>query len=560
MQTQPFDFIMKAFLPLVIFATAQLACFVHRTNATDLLVPKDYSSIQSAIDKAEPNDRVLVEAGTYHERIVLKAGVTVRSAGDDAKGALGLERAETTLLNHPEGEGPGVTMATDATLDGFTVTGVGIYDDAKWKKHYTTQGNLQSHEHIGVSGTAGIEVRYTCEVKNNIVHHVGYTGIGITGSRDRKVSPRIVGNVCYRNMGGGIGSMAGSTALIENNVCFENFYAGIGHNGASPIVRGNNCYNNIRAGIGISEGSSPTITKNRCYENRRAGIGIRTGKNTQPLIEDNDCFENDMAGIGTEEEARPIIRSNRCHKNKLAGIGARHEAHPEIVGNECIGNGAAGIGIEHGVVAKIVGNLCKDNKASGIGVRHQAEATLLNNRLIDNALVAIGIRNSSKLTAKKNIISRKGGMAPLVAILENSSATLTDNDLHGGGVAGVLLEGTAHIEKNRFHGNGPRKGGPPNFAIWVKAGSSVTFSNNEVDHWRHALFASKAKQVLANDNKVHAFLDTALIIRDSEKPTEASNNIAFSDDPNFQALEIIGSKAKVEGNLIQKEPNKQGAQ
>ena len=556
MRTQSFGFIMKAFLPLVIFATAQLACFVHRTNAADLLVPKDYSSIQSAIDKAEPNDRVLVEAGTYRERIVLKVGVIVRSAGDDAKGALGLKRAEITVLNHPKGEGPGVTMGADATLDGFTVTGVGLYDDGKWKTHYSTQGNLQSHEHIGASGTAGIEVRHSCEVKNNIVHHVGYTGIGITGSKDRKVSPSIIGNVCYRNMGGGIGSMAGSTALIENNVCFENFYAGIGHNGASPMVRGNKCYNNIRAGIGISEGSSPTVTKNRCYENRRAGIGIRTGKDTQPVVEDNDCFENDMAGIGTEEEARPIIRSNRCHKNKLAGIGARHEAHPEIVGNECIGNGAAGIGIEHGVVAKIVDNLCKDNKASGIGVRHQAEALLINNRLIDNALVAIGIRNGSKLTAKKNVMSRKGGMAPLVAILENSTATLTDNDLNGGGVAGVLLQGTAHIEKNRFHGNGPRKGGPPNFATWVREGSSVTFSNNEVDHWRHALFASKAKQVSANDNKVHAFLGTALVIRNSEKPTEASGNVVFSDDTNSKALDIIGRKAKVDGNLVQKKPNK----
>ena len=546
---------MKAFIPLVIFATTQFACLIPGSYAIDLLVPKDYSSIQSAIDKAKANDRVLVEPGTYAERIVLKEGVMVRSVGEDAKGVLGLKRAEMTILNYPKGEGPGVTMAAGSTLDGFTVTGVGIYDEAKWEKHYRTQGNLQSHEHIGASGTAGIEVRYTCEVRNNIVHHTGYTAIGITGAQDRKVSPRIMGNICYRNMGGGIGSMVGSTALIENNICFENFYAGIGHNRASPSVRGNDCYNNIRAGIGISEGSSPVVTKNRCYKNRRAGIGIRTGKNTQPVVEDNDCFENDMAGIGTEEEAQPIIRSNRCYKNKLAGIGASHEARPKILDNECIGNGAAGIGVEHGVVAKIMGNLCKDNKASGIGARHQAEVILLNNRLVDNAVVAIGIRNNSKLTAEENIISRKGGMAPLVAILDNSSATLINNDLHGGGVAGVLLQGTARIEKNRFHGNGPRKGGPPNFAVWVKEGSSVSFSNNEVDHWRNALFASNAKKVVANDNQVNTFLGTAIIIRNSDEPTEASNNIAFSNEPLSVAIEIIGPQGKVKGNVVQKEPS-----
>jgi hypothetical protein len=350
--------------------------------------------------------------------------------------------------------------------------------------------------------------------------------------------------------------MAGSTALIEGNVCFENFYAGIGHNGASPTVRGNDCYGNIRAGIGISEGSSPTVTKNRCHENRRAGIGIRTGEDTRPVVEDNDCFSNHMAGIGTEEEARPFIRGNRCRDNKLAGIGCRHEARPEISGNECIGNGAAGIGVEHGAVAKIEGNLCRNNKAAGIGIRHHAEATLTNNRILDNALVAIGVRNGSKVIAEKNSLSRKGGMPPLVAILDNSQATLTDNDLSGGGVAGVLLQGNAEVRNNRFNGNGPRKGGPPNFAIWVREGSEITFAGNRVEGWRHALFALKAKQVTANDNQVHAFLGTALVIRDSELPSTATGNRAFSDDTKAQAIEISGPTAKANGNRVEKLPKK----
>jgi parallel beta-helix repeat protein len=520
------------------------------------LVPGKYKTIQETIDHSKPGDIVLVKSGTYRERIRLGRGITVRSAGDDAKGKLGLKRAEATILDHPEGKGPGVTLAEGATLDGFTITGVGQYDDAKWKKHHATQGNMQSHDHIGQPGTPGIEARHDCIVTNNIVHHVGYTGIGITGAEDRKVSPRIIGNICYRNMGGGIGSMAGSTALIENNVCFENFYAGIGHNRASPIVRGNVCYRNIRAGIGISEGSSPIVTKNRCHDNLRAGIGIRTGEDTRPVVEDNDCFDNRMAGIGAEEEARPIIRGNRCRNNKLAGIGSRHGARPEITGNECIGNGAAGIGVEDGTVAKIVGNLCKGNKTAGIGIRKRAEATVTNNRILDNGSVAIGVRNGSKIIAEKNTLSRKGGMPPLVAILDNSQATLTDNDLSGGGVAGVLLQGNATVKNNRFHGNGPRKGGPPNFAIWVKEGSEVIFSGNQVKGWRHALFASKAKQVTANDNQVRTFLGTALVIRDSEKPTIATGNRAFTEDSKAQAIEISGPTAEVTGNRVEKIPKK----
>jgi hypothetical protein len=212
--------------------------------------------------------------------------------------------------------------------------------------------------------------------------------------------------------------------------------------------------------------------------------------------------------------------------------------------------------VEHGAVATIVGNFCKDNKAAGIGVRQHAEAILTNNRILNNALVAIGVRNGSKIIAKKNVFSRKGGMPPLVAILDNSQATLIDNDLNGGGVAGVLLQGNANIRNNRFHGNGPRQGGPPNFAIWVREGSKVTFSGNRVEGWRHALFASKAKQVTANDNQVSSFLGTALVIRDSKKPATATGNRAFSDDPKAQAIEITDPKAEVTGNRVEKIPKK----
>ncbi len=496
-------------------------------SAAELRVPGQFASIQAAIDAAKAGDTVRVAPGEYRERLKLKPGITVRSAGNAAKGKLGLARAEATILNHPKGQGPGVLMAEGAVLDGFTITGVGRYDEAKWKKNHATQGNDQEHEHIGGPGTAGIEVRHTCVVENNIVHHIGYTGIGITGMPGRKVSPRIIANICYRNMGGGIGSMRGSTALIEGNLCFENFYAGIGHNGASPKVIGNTCHSNIRAGIGISEGSSPLVKGNRCYKNRRAGIGIRTGKDTRPVVEDNDCFENDMAGIGAEEHARPVIRGNRCIKNKLAGIGCRLHAEPEIIQN-----------------------ICRENRAAGIGV-DGAQAMIRDNQLINNALVAVGLRKGSKATLTGNTFQREGGMPPLVAVLEQSQAVLEKNVLRGGGVAGVLLQGTATISGNEFHGNGPRRGGPPNFAVWVRAGSTVEFVGNSVTRWRHALHAAGAQAVKANDNRMSQFLGTGLVIQNSRTPAEATGNTAFAADPKAQAVAITGLRGTVKDNQVQ---------
>ena len=75
------------------------ACFAlcllaTKLSAATLRVPAQHARIQSAVDAAKAGDIVLVAAGTYRERVTLKACVTLRSAGDDAPGKLGLARAE----------------------------------------------------------------------------------------------------------------------------------------------------------------------------------------------------------------------------------------------------------------------------------------------------------------------------------------------------------------------------------------------------------------------------------------------------------------------------------
>lgn len=445
------------------------------SHAADVRVPQDHETIQAAIDSAKFGDRVLVSAGTYRELVTLKPGVTLRSAGEDEKGELGLARAEATVIDGTgiEGEHAGVTMAEDAVIDGFTVTGIGKYDEAKWQAHWDTQGNNQSHDHIGHFGRPGIAVMgVNCRVVNNIVHHVDSTGIAIAGQDGQPCHPVVSGNTCYRNMGGGIGSMNHSAALIEGNTCFENFYAGIGHDNASPMVIGNTCYENIRAGIGVSEGACPVVRGNKCYRNRRAGIGIRTGEATRPLIEDNDCYENAMSGIGTEEEARPVIRGNRCHHNKLAGIGAQEHAEVTLIGNHCYENGAAGIGLR-GAGATILENRIEKNGSSGIGISAKSHAVIIGNTCSENKLVAVGVP-SGEAVMEGNTFVRTGGMPPIMAIFGDSSVTLVGNTIRGGGVAAILLEGKLEASGNTIEGQNGGAG------IWAKEGSELVMAEGNV--------------------------------------------------------------------------------
>jgi parallel beta-helix repeat protein len=453
--------------------------------------------------------------------------MTLRSEGDNTQGTAGLRRAEAAVIDGggDTGNVPGVVMAEGSTLDGFTITGVGAYDDILWKKHFDSRGEDLGDEEGSVQAegtTPAISIQgVSCTVSHCIVHHNGDVGIGILGKEQTTTAPLITGNIVYRNMGGGIGVAEGAEPIIRGNICSENLRAGIGCRQANPIVTDNACFQNIRAGIGCREGSKPVLRGNRCYQNRRAGIGIRMA-GTAPIVEANECYENGMAGIGCRDGASPILRNNICRNNRLAGIGCQDGARPLIVGNEC-----------------------RQNEQAGIGVQDQAVAIIQHNQCVDNQLVAIGVTGQSSATIADNELSRTGGAPPIVAVKDGSTASIQGNRIAGGGVAAVLVQGQATVSDNTFTGLGEKQG----IAIWVWEASQATIRNNSFDGYRAAVNATKAS-VVVTDNTVKNFQTTAILVKDSQKPAHVYGNTATSADPKAKAVEVQGPSGIVEANEL----------
>lgn len=136
-------------------------------------VPGDFTKIQDAIGSSSQGNVILVRAGVYDERLILKPGIIVKSLGCDEPGKAGLARAEATILNGGGeiSDQPGVTMAEGSVLDGFTVTGMGKFDETEWQRHWEEKGENQSHDEIGHFGAPAIAVSgVNCRIINNIVH------------------------------------------------------------------------------------------------------------------------------------------------------------------------------------------------------------------------------------------------------------------------------------------------------------------------------------------------------------------------------------------------------
>jgi parallel beta-helix repeat protein len=507
---------------LLLLATA------HPAVAATLRVPEDHKTIQAAINTAQPGDTVQVAAGRYSERISVRAGIIVRSAGEDSKGKAGLKRAEVTIIDGcgKSGDQPGVFMAEGSNLDGFTITNVGVYDEALWKKHFDSHGEELADDEGSVQAEGTIPAisikAVNCTVTNNIVHHNGDVGIAVVGSKERKVTPLVTGNISYRNLGGGIGVADLAEPVVRENTCHENLRAGIGCRNSSPIILDNVCFQNVRAGIGCREGAKPIMRGNKCYQNRRAGIGIRM-EGTAPVVENNDCYENDMAGIGCRDGAEPVIRNNRCSKNKMAGIGC------------------------DGANALIVGNECRENEMSGIGMRGEGIATIQGNKCHENKLVAIGVTDGSKATISGNQLSRTSGVPPLIAV-KGSTVLIQENEIEGGGVGAVLVQGTATVSKNKFLGHGEKQGN----AVWVWEGSTATIDANSFNGYRTAVNSTKAT-VIVTSNTVQGFTGPAIIIKDSSKPAHVFGNTAITKDEKAKVVEIQGPAGVVANNLVKAE-------
>lgn len=444
-----------------LFALYQATLILPAFSA-EIEAPGRFANLQAALDAAKAGDVVVIEPGRYDEQLTIPAGVTLQSSGDNKKGKTGLARAEAVVIDS-QGKAPAVTLLEGAALDGVTVTGAGAFNQKEFDRHHAERGeNLADHHGaVGAEGSnSAIAVNgVTATVRHCLVHDNGFPGIGVIGPGRAVVS----NNHVFRNMGGGIGIANGSRAQVSENRCWMNLRAGIGCRNSSPSIFKNHCFENVRAGIGIREGATPDVSENHCYQNRRAGIGVRMA-GTEPRIFKNQCYQNGMAGIGCRDEAAPVIFENECYRNKLAGIGAMSNARPTIVGNKLYENEAAAI---------------------GLAACESGEAYIFKNSISPLKLVGIGIQSGWTVRVKDNHIQREGGLPPLVMVFKGASGDFTGNTFTGSGVAGIRCQGRIFVADNQFDCPAPRKGGPPQFAVWPLEGSHVAMTDdNRINRWR----------------------------------------------------------------------------
>ena len=239
----------------------------------------NYTSIQAAVDTADPGDTIEVYEGTYRENVEVSKQLILMGIGWPVVNAGGV--------------GSAISLLDDGTvLEGFVVTDAGGGMDAGIK--VLSNNNIITGNVARDNGFSGIGLAYNQNntVANNIaINNTG--GIGLGSSRNNK----ILGNSVSNNWIG-IALLSSSGNVIESNNATDNGDDGIYlYCSINNIVQGNLVQLSGDDGVYLYSSGDSVIAGNQICNNGD-GMYIEESENATIYLNylfynrNNDAYDN----------------------------------------------------------------------------------------------------------------------------------------------------------------------------------------------------------------------------------------------------------------------------
>jgi hypothetical protein len=282
---------MKTLTRLALVPGALLFAANAASAGVTIHVPKDFPTIQEAIDAAVETDVIMISNGQYRENLVLATpGVTLKATGKNVvvDGAYAGSCLEVT--------------ADDVSLMGIAFVNGGVPGGGTT----TTEGTETGTGGVLLTGAGALVTK--CEFRANVDFGLKLVGTG-----------EVTDNLMVATLGPGLvldsGDAAGPLTSVKSNEIVRNA-SGVQALKGPFVFDKNTISNNMGDGLSVSiltadgagPGSDPTtITKNKLFGNGTIALLLVDELGSTTLIDKNNIDEN---GTGMDLTADGLTVSN----------------------------------------------------------------------------------------------------------------------------------------------------------------------------------------------------------------------------------------------------------
>lgn len=287
-------------------------------------VPKDYQTIQAAINAAQPGDLILIAPGTYKENLTIRKSLELR--GTDAGVIIDGSRARSapTIL---------IQRTRDVVIQNLEITGGRRGIQVERSRDVIIKNNIiRKNRRQGIlitdnsQGTQIIENKIfdTAPDEGNVLGN----GIILNGDKNAQVLKNFIARSAWSGL-----RLLSAVAHIEGNTFEENQHYGIEiwpnwvdspDVPSQATVRNNTLKGNVRAGIFITEESIAIIENNQILDTARDrdnqyGHGVWVADGAQVSLSGNVVTGSQGHGLFIES-GRVALKANKVTASGRCGI------------------------------------------------------------------------------------------------------------------------------------------------------------------------------------------------------------------------------------------------